>query len=213
MKGCFVTFEGTDGSGKTTQIALLYKFLQEMGHDVLLTREPGGTNISDAIRSLLLDPKNSEMQQETEVLLYAASRAQHVREKIIPALAKGTIVLCDRFVDASIAYQGYGLEFPLTEVTNINRFATGGLTPDVTYFLDLPLEVSQERLRQRFSLQEGPDRIESKPAAYHQKVRQGFAAICLEHADRIIKINAARDIDSVQKEVREHFLYYLAHRG
>jgi len=212
LRGCFVTFEGTDGSGKTTQIKMLYEFLQEKGYVVLLTREPGGTSISDSIRELLLDPKNSEMKPETEVLLYAASRAQHVREKIIPALAQGKIVLCDRFVDASIAYQGYGLELPLDEIVNINRFATGGLQPDLTYFLDLPSEVSRERLEKRFSVYEGPDRIESKPAEYHEKVKQGFAAICREYEERIVKIDAARDIESIQEEIRGHFLNYLANR-
>jgi dTMP kinase len=212
LKGCFVTFEGTDGSGKTTQIRMLYEFLKERGYDVLLTREPGGTKISDSIRALLLDPKNSEMKQETEVLLYAASRAQHVREKIIPALKKGMIVLCDRFVDASIAYQGYGLELPLDQVIKINQFATGGLEPDITYFLELSPEISQERLKQRFATQEGPDRIESKPAAYHQKVREGFAAICCEHEKRIVKVDAAHSIEEVQEELRQHFLTYLESR-
>ncbi|AMA74541.1 MULTISPECIES: dTMP kinase [Aneurinibacillus] len=212
MKGCFVTFEGADGAGKTTQIKLLYEFLREQGHNVLLTREPGGTGISDSIRALLLDPKNSEMRHQTEVLLYAASRAQHVREKIIPALEEGKIVLCDRFVDASLAYQGYGLGLPLEEIININQFATGGLTPDITYFLDLPAEISRERLKQRFAAYKGPDRIESKPAEYHQKVRQGFAEICRKYADRIVKINAARSIETIQKEVRDHFLHYLTNR-
>lgn len=209
MRGCFVTFEGTDGSGKTTQIKLLYSFLREKGYDVMLTREPGGTNISDSIRALLLDPQNREMKKETEVLLYAASRAQHVREKIIPALERGVIVLCDRFVDASLAYQGYGLELPLEKIMEINRFATGGLTPDITYFLDLPSKISRERLQRRFSLHEGPDRIESKPDEYHQKVKQGFSAICSENEDRIVKINAARDIDTLHEAIRVHFLSYL----
>ncbi|WP_306737919.1 dTMP kinase, partial [Acinetobacter baumannii] len=111
----------------------------------------------------------------------------------MPALANGTIVLCDRYVDASMAYQGYGLGLPLAEVAHINRFATGGLTPDLTYFLEVPAEVSRERLQQRFSQQEGPDRIESKPAAYHERVRQGFAEICREHTDRIVTVDAVRD--------------------
>jgi dTMP kinase len=212
LRGCFITFEGTDGSGKTTQIKKLYEFLQGEGYDVLLTREPGGTSISDNIRSLLLDPKHSEMKKETEVLLYAASRAQHVREKIIPALAKNMIVLCDRFVDASVAYQGYGLELPLEEVININRFATGGLKPDLTYFLDVPSKISRERLQQRFSAYEGPDRIESKPIEYHERVKQGFAVICRENEDRIVRINAARSMEAVHEEIRGHLLRYLANR-
>ena len=132
----FITFEGPDGGGKTTQISRLASYIKDLGYEVVLTREPGGTFISEKIRSLLLDPTNQELNRETEVLLYAASRAQHVREVIIPALNQGKVVLCDRFVDASIAYQGYGLGITLESITAINHFATGGLKPTRTYLLE-----------------------------------------------------------------------------
>ncbi|WP_027415748.1 dTMP kinase [Aneurinibacillus terranovensis] len=209
MQGCFITFEGIDGSGKTTQIKMLYEFLLERGHDVLLTREPGGTSISDSIRALLLDPVNREMKRETEVLLYAASRAQHVREKIKPALERGAIVLCDRFVDASIAYQGYGLQLSREDVIQINQFATGGIQPDRTYFLDVPIEISQKRLAQRFESLEGPDRIEQKPLSYHKRVKEGFTEICRDYADRIVIIDASRSPETVQGDIRENVLLFL----
>lgn len=206
MKGLFITFEGIDGSGKTTQIRLLYDFLQKEGYPVLLTREPGGTSIGDKIRSLLLDPENQEMVSRTEVLLYAASRAQHIEEVILPAIGSGKIVLCDRFVDASIAYQGYGPGLPLKDILTINEYATDGLKPDRTYMLDLPLEESQKRLHLRFASQEGPDRIEQKPSAYHRKVWQGFMEIASKEPQRIRKVIANRDQESIQQEIQEDLL-------
>ena len=212
MKGCFITFEGIDGSGKTTQIARMHTFLQEHGYEVVLTREPGGTRISDRIRELLLNPEHHEMEEATEVLLYAASRAQHVREKIVPALEQGKIVLCDRFLDASLAYQGYGLGLSLSDILAVNRFATGGVVPDRTYFLELPLDVSRERLAARFSSQEGPDRIEQKPASYHERVYEGFFEIRTQHPERIVPINANRSLEEIQQDLQDDILEYLKTR-
>lgn len=209
MKGCFITFEGIDGSGKTTQIRLLYEFLQREGYPAILTREPGGTQIGDKIRHLLLDPENREMEDRTEVLLYAASRAQHVEEVIRPAVEAGKIVLCDRFVDASLAYQGYGPSKPLRDIQKINEYATLGLTPDRTYMLFLSLEESRKRLHLRFSGTEGPDRIEMKPTDYHSRVWQGFMEIAQEESSRIRTVNANRTIEEIQTEIQEDFLAYL----
>ncbi|BAU26217.1 dTMP kinase [Aneurinibacillus soli] len=212
MKGCFITFEGIDGSGKTTQIARMHTFLQEQGYEVILTREPGGTRISDRIRELLLNPEHKEMEEATEVLLYAASRAQHVREKVVPALEKGKIVLCDRFLDASLAYQGYGLGLPLSDILAVNRFATGGVAPDRTYFLELPLEVSQARLATRFASQEGPDRIEQKPSSYHERVYEGFMTLREQYSERIVSVDANRSIEEIQQGLQADILLYLQAR-
>lgn len=209
MKGLFITFEGIDGSGKTTQIRLLNDYLQQEGYPVLLTREPGGTSIGDKIRSLLLDPENGEMVARTEVLLYAASRSQHVQEVIVPAIHAGKIVLCDRFVDASLSYQGYGPEMPLEDIITINQYATGGLKPDRTYMLDLPLVESQKRLALRFAGNEGPDRIEQKPLAYHNKVWEGFMEIAAKEPQRIRKVNANRELEAIQREIQGDLLSFV----
>lgn len=209
MRGLFITFEGIDGSGKTTQIRLLYEYLVQEGYSVVLTREPGGTRIGDKIRGLLLDPENREMAEGAEVLLYAASRAQHVQELILPAIESGKIVLCDRFVDASLAYQGYGQERALEEIVRINEYATGGLQPDRTYMLMLSLEESRERLQLRFAGEEGPDRIEMKPVSYHARVWQGFNDIASQNPNRIKQVNAGGSREEIQQEIRNDFIEYV----
>jgi dTMP kinase len=209
VKGLFITFEGIDGSGKTTQIRLLFDYLVQEGFSVVLTREPGGTSIGDKIRSLLLDPENKEMIDRTEVLLYAASRAQHVEEVILPALQAGKIVLCDRFVDASLAYQGYGQAKNLEQILSINEFATGGLKPDRTYMLMLSLEESRERIRQRFSRDGELDRIEMKPLTYHARVWQGFHELVAGNPERIRPVNAGRSIEEIQAEIRQDVLAFV----
>ncbi|UFJ40516.1 dTMP kinase [Brevibacillus humidisoli] len=201
MTGLFITFEGPDGAGKTTQVEAFSRGLRQKGYDVLVTREPGGTPISDKIRSLLLDPAHTEMTDATEVLLYAASRAQHVQEKVIPALQSGRIVVCDRFVDASIAYQGYGLGLPVDIIAEINRFATAGLKPDRTYLLDLSVSEGRSRLGRR----DGLDRIEQKGEDYHQRVRDGFQHIARQHPERIRLVDADRSIDEVHEEIMADF--------
>jgi dTMP kinase len=203
----FITFEGPDGSGKSTQIKLLANYLQEKNIPFCLTREPGGTEISDSIRTVILDPSNTKMKNETEVLLYAASRAQHVREKIIPALEEGKVVLCDRFVDASIAYQGYGLDVPLEKVIEVNKFATGGLSPNRTYLLDISPEEGKERMMARLEKQGTGtlDRIELKDSSYHEKVREAFHNLFRQHDDRMKMVAANRSIDKIFADIKEDF--------
>ncbi|WP_070121510.1 dTMP kinase [Bacillus marinisedimentorum] len=209
MRGLFITFEGPDGAGKSTQIKKLASYLEEQGIPFLFTREPGGTAISDRVRSLILDPEHTEMRNETEALLYAASRAQHVREKIVPAVDEGKVVLCDRFVDASIAYQGYGLGIDLDQIKQINAFATGGVAPDRTYMIDVPAEEGKKRLIERSAGQEGMDRIEQKQLDYHERVREGFHAICRENENRIALIDGVRPVEEIFTEIREDFARLL----
>jgi dTMP kinase len=207
VKGIFITFEGPDGAGKTTQLQRLAKELQAGGHQVVVTREPGGTPISDKIRSIILSPDNQEMVDKTEVLLYAASRAQHVHERILPALQENKIVLCDRFIDASVAYQAYGLGIDIELVKAINRFASSGLQPTRTYLLDVPVEVSKGRLLQRSldSAQAPLDRIEQKGFEYHNRVREGFHQIAKEEPKRIVVIDAHRTEDEIAADIFTDF--------
>jgi dTMP kinase len=204
----FITFEGPDGSGKSTQIKLLANYLEESKIPYILTREPGGTNISDQIRKVILDPKNEEMKNETEVLLYAASRAQHVREKIMPALEEGKVVLCDRFVDASIAYQGYGLGIPINKVKEVNMFATGGIKPNRTYLLDISPEDGRARMLERLQRlgDTSLDRIELKESSYHETVREGFHTLYEENKEHMVLVQANRAIETIFNEIKEDFL-------
>lgn len=206
MNGLFVTFEGPDGSGKSTQIRQLASHLQTEGIPHILTREPGGTAISDYIRTLVLDPEHAEMANETEALLYAASRAQHVREKIMPALSAGNVVLCDRFVDASIAYQGYGLGLDVAQVRMINNFATGGLVPDRSYFIDLSPETGRQRmLDRRGDKQAALDRIEQKQLVYHRRVREAFRTLFDENHKRVCLLNGEEEKEQLFTKVKADF--------
>ncbi|KRF28699.1 dTMP kinase [Paenibacillus sp. Soil787] len=205
MNGIFITFEGPDGAGKTTQLKKLAEELKQQGHDVLVTREPGGTAISDQIRSIILDPVNKEMVDQAEVLLYAASRAQHVHQLILPALAAGRIVLCDRFIDASVAYQAYGLGVDVDMVKAISHYASSGLQATRTYILDVPVEVSLARLHHRASgtgvnVQQ-LDRIEQKNVDYHSRVREGFHQIAADHPERVRVVNANRNQEEIAKDI------------
>ncbi len=195
MKGKFIVFEGPDGSGKTTQIKLLHRFLLDKGCDVVITREPGGTNISEAVRNILLDPKNSEMVARTEAFLYASARAQHVEELIVPALKAERIVLCDRFVDSTLAYQGYGRNLDIEFLSQLNYLATGGLKPDLTFLLDIPPEKAKNRIR---STRDSEDRIELEAEDFHARVRDGFLEIAQD--DRRYKvIDASVEIAEISK--------------
>jgi dTMP kinase len=200
VKGLFITLEGPDGSGKTTQVAKIAEYLMQNKIDYIQTREPGGTRISDKIRSLILDPEHKEMHDLTEVLLYAASRAQHVHEKIIPALEAGKVVLCDRFVDASLAYQGFGLGVGEQPVMQVNNIATSGLVPDRSYFIDVSPEVGRERMKARYGTG-NLDRIEQKDLSYHERVREGFQHIFKNQEKRILRVNGEQDPEMVFGEI------------
>jgi dTMP kinase len=200
----FVTFEGPDGSGKTTQIKLLAGHLQALGHDVLVTREPGGTSIGDQIRVVLHDVQNAEMACETEFLLYSASRAQLVRQVVKPHLARGGVVLCDRFADSSMAYQGYGRELDLAAVRLITQFATEGLVPDLTVYLDLPVEVGIERKQVAHAAQAGEwNRLDQQSVDFHRRVRQGYLQMAQADPGRWLVIDAAQSIDDTQAVIRK----------
>lgn len=198
MKGYFITFEGPDGSGKTTQINLLKEYLINKGYDVLVTREPGGTPISEAIREIILDAKHKEMNPVTEMLLYAASRAQHVAQLIKPALAQGKIVLCDRFVDSSIAYQGIGRNLGIEIVEEINKVALQGLIPDLTLFFDIDPEIGLKRGMER---DRKADRLELEDIEFHRKVYEGFCMLCSRYPNRFKRINAEADIQEIHHQI------------
>jgi dTMP kinase len=197
-EGIFITLEGPDGAGKTTQMEKIREFFEAQGRTVLLTREPGGTAISEKLREILLDRSNSEMSGITEMLIYAAARAQHVAEKIKPALERGEIVICDRFVDSSVAYQGYGRGLG-DAVREVNRYALDGLEPDVTFFLDLDPAVGRARIGKDVQ-----DRMEQENLTFHYKVYEGYCDICREEPNRVVRIDATGTIDEMQKEIRRH---------
>jgi dTMP kinase len=200
--GLFVTFEGPEGSGKTTQIRLLSEWLRMCGYDVLTTREPGGTRIGDSIRSLLLDPGNGEMSPTTEILLFSAARAQHVSEVIQPHLARGGVVLCDRFADSTLAYQGYGRGLDPDQLRSITVFATGGLTPDLTVCLDLPI-VEGLRRKQSADLAEW-NRMESEQLAFHERVRVGYLVLAAAEPTRWVVLDATQPVAGIQEQIRAH---------
>lgn len=202
--GVFITFEGPDGSGKSTQIGLLADHLRAAGHDVLLTREPGGTPIGDQIRTVLHDVANTEMVSEAEILLYSASRAQLVGQVIRPALDRGMVVLSDRYADSTIAYQGYGRGLDLEALRQITAFATGGLTPDLTVFLDIPVEEGLERKRRGMALEAGEwNRLDQEPVELHQRVRRGYLEMVAADPERWLVVDARGSIEDVQRKIRE----------
>ncbi|MFW6062698.1 MAG: dTMP kinase [Chloroflexota bacterium] len=196
----FITFEGPDGSGKTTQIALLADFLREQGFSVLTTREPGGTVIGDQIRACLHDVQNTDMTAAAEILLYSASRAQLVQETIRPALADGRIVLCDRFADSTLAYQGYGRGLDLDDLIYITRFATGDLRPDLTFLLDLDVEAGLQR---RETGGEEINRMDLQSASFYRRVRDGYHKMAEDEPERWIVLDADRPVDAIQCDIRD----------
>lgn len=198
MQGYFITFEGPDGSGKTTQIDLLEEYLIGQGHRVLVTREPGGTAIGEAIRDIILDRDNQEMDAITEMLLYAASRAQHVSQLIRPALEAGKIVLCDRFVDSSIAYQGFGRGLGMEIVERANRIALQGILPDLTLFFDIDPE---EGLRRGSLRDRQADRLEMENLDFHRRVYKGFKALCVKYPQRFRNVKAGLTIDEIKSQI------------
>lgn len=205
MKGLFITFEGTEGSGKSTQISLLADSLKAGGRELTLTREPGGTPIGDQVRKILLDPSNRALDPRAELLLYAASRAQHLAERIAPALEAGKIVLCDRFSDATLAYQGYGRGLDIEMIRALDRIVTAGLRPRLTVLLDLDVVAGLSRARGRNSSSglEHEGRFENEDIAFHERVRQGYLALAKREPERIRVVDAARTPEEVQKDIRK----------
>lgn len=207
-KGIFISVEGGDGSGKSTQLANIKDYLEDRGVDALFIREPGGTSIGEKIRDILLDPANTEMCAMTEAMLYAASRAQIVSEVIKPALSEGKVVVCDRFVDSSIAYQAYGRQMG-NAIWDINKYAVDGSMPDYTFFLDINPHIASSRIDSRG---EGKDRMELQEDSFRMRVYNGYLALMDDEAnrDRIIRIDACKDIESVKSEIIEKLDLILA---
>lgn len=194
-KGIFITLEGPDGSGKSTQVENIKEFFTKAGRDVVVSREPGGTPISEKLRGIVLDEDHSEMDDVTEMFIYAAARAQHVAEKIKPALESGAVVVCDRFVDSSIAYQGYGRGLG-DQVEEVNRYATSGLEPNVTFFMDLDPEIGRSRIGKDVR-----DRLEQQKMDFHYRVYEGYKALAAKYPERIMRIDAAKTIDEIKAEI------------
>lgn len=197
-RGLFITMEGPDGSGKSTQIAAIKSFLEQKGERIVITREPGGTRISEKIRELLLDRENRDMDSMAEALLYAAARAQHVAQVIRPALEDGTHVICDRFIDSSIAYQGYGRGLGDC-VAIINAYAVNDCIPDITFLLKLDPEVGKSRIAST-----ARDRIEMEKIDFHNRVFSGYKALEMEYPDRIVGIDASADVEQISYEIISH---------
>ncbi len=209
--GVFITFEGPEGSGKSTQVRLLVTWLRSRGVNVLATREPGGTPVGDRIRQLLLDPALTSLTPEAEVLLFSASRAQLVRQVIRPHLEQGGIVVCDRFADSTLAYQGYGRGLDLDMLRTITRFATDGLVPDLTFLLDIPVTEGLARKRQGTG-EDDWNRMEREVLSYHERVRAGYLALAAAEPDRWYVLDAREDVDTLQARIRAVVAAHLGWR-
>ncbi len=195
-KGYFITFEGAEGSGKSTQIRNAVAFLKKQGRSVVMLREPGGTRISEAIRGILLDKNLKEMNPVTELLLYLAARAQIVHEKILPALAKGKVVICDRFEDSTRAYQGFGRKISLEAIEEASKLVRGSLKPDLTFVLDVDIAKGLARGGRH-------DRIEREALSFHERVRRGFLALARREPKRMVVLDTSKPVECVSEKVRE----------
>lgn len=205
MEGIFITMEGPDGSGKTTQIELLKKYLEEKGYDIVIAREPGGTAISEEIRKIILNKEFKEMNYMTELLLYASARAQLVAQTIKPAIEEGKAVICDRFVDSSAVYQGIGRGLGVDTVYNVNHFALNGIVPKLTILMDLDAEDGIKRKKNQAEL----DRMEMEDLTFHKRVVEGYRKLAGLYPDRIVSIDATLPIEAIHsmiiKEVEHRF--------
>ncbi len=198
MAEFLVTFEGIEGSGKSVQAELLYDYLQKKGISTIITREPGGSDLSERIREILLDRKHFDMVPYTELFLYLAARTQHTQEVIKPALAQGKIVICDRYIDASVAYQGEGRGISKNLIKQLNKTATGGLVPNLTFLLDIDTEVALERVGRK-------DRLESESLEFHDRVRSGYLKLNRENPERFVLLDGSKPIDRLQNEIKDIF--------
>ena len=203
-KGKFIVFEGGEGSGKTTMIELIYNLLIENGIDCIKTREPGGIKISEDIRSIILDKNNTAMDGRTEALLYAAARRQHLVQKVIPALESNKVVLCDRFIYSSLAYQGYAREIGLQDVYMINKFAIEDFMPDLNILFDLNPEVGLQRINKSESRE--INRLDLEKIDFHNKVREGYKILAKDEKNKIVVINAEKSIDEIFLEIKDIIL-------
>lgn len=207
MKGIFITFEGPDGAGKTTILNMLSEELKEKGIEAVFTREPGGIRIAEQIREVILNKENTEMDPRTEALLYAAARRQHIVEKVIPVLNEGKMIICDRFIDSSLAYQGYAREIGVDDVYSINMFAIDGVMPEITLYFD----IEPERGLLRISGNEGREvnRLDLEKMDFHVKVQKGYKQLIEKYPDRIKVINADQSLLNVYRDVKEVLVPYL----
>lgn len=196
----FITLEGPEGSGKTSQLPALADYLRDAGYDVLVTREPGGTAVGDQIREILMNLQNVSIIPRTEILLFLAARAQHVDEVIRPALAAGKVVLCDRFGDSTLAYQGFGHKTDLDTLQALLDFSTGGLKPDLTLLVDVPI---QEGMSRKHMNSVEWNRLDAYALAFHERVRQGYLALAEAEPERWLIIDATQDKESVQESLRK----------
>jgi len=204
-RGIFISFEGGEGTGKSTHMRRLAMELESLGHNVSCFREPGGTIVGEAVRAILLDPEHEELVSTAELILYEAARAQLIAERITPALEAGDTVLCDRFFDSSTAYQGHARGLPLEDIATLNRIATGGLRPDLTVILSLDPIVGIERATPNFA-----DRIEAEDISFHVKVHEGYLTIAAAEPDRCVVIDASGTIDEVYELVKAAIMPLLA---
>jgi len=202
--GLFIVFEGGDGAGKSTQVALAQQWLETRGSKVITTREPGGTQISEALRSLVLEHGHGDIDSRTEALIYSAARAAHVQQVITPALAAGTHVICDRFVDSSLAYQGIGRALGIESVAGINHFATNGLKPDATIILDISAADGRARRIAAGGGVEAADRLEAEPDDFHERIRQAFLELASLEPDRYLVLDANSSVEDLHHAVTTH---------
>ena len=200
MKGLFITFEGLDGSGKTTQIALLADYLKRKGHQVITTIEPGGTNLGDRIRQILLDKNNAGMSNKAETFLFEASRAELVSKVIAPALGSGKIIICDRFFDSTIAYQGIARGLGMEKIMELSLWATDGIIPDLTFLLSVDVEGGEKRLS---GSSKNRDRIESEEEKFKQRIFDGYIELARKYSGRIVLIDAKQEIKTIFSQIRE----------
>jgi dTMP kinase len=204
--GTFITFEGIEGCGKTTQINLLKAYLLKKNYTVQITREPGGTRIGDQIRKILLSDKNHAISDKTELLLYEACRAQHIKEVILPALKEDKIVLCDRFADSTLAYQGYGRKIDLGFIQRLDHIVAGELRPDLTILLDMDVDSGLQRAKNRNSKvteSEREERFEKETLEFHERIRKGFLELAEKDRKRIRIIDGSKSVDEIQKIIRD----------
>ncbi len=207
-RGVLITFEGVEGSGKSTQAQRLHGWLRSQGLDCVLSREPGGTRIGDRIRDILLDPANAAMDSRTELLLYLASRNQHVRELVLPAIQVGRIVILDRYADSSVAYQGFGRGLGERLVSRLNKFATAGIRPQLTLLVDIPVSLGQHR-----KAATRLDRLEQERVEFHERVRAGYLRLARRAAGRWRVLDGRRPADEIEKEIRGLVTELLTRKG